>query len=663
MPFWWKRRRKPWFGRWRYNRRRYKTRRRRRRPTRRRNRKPPYRRRRRRHYKVKRKKKKIVLQQWQPDSIVKCKVKGLACIVAGAEGAQMYCYTDQKHLYPQPKAPGGGGFGCEVYSLQYLYEQWKAQQNIWTKSNDYKDLVRYTGCKLKIFRHPTTDFIVRYSRTAPFNIQKDTYTNIHPQKMLLSRHHRVILSRQNKPNAKPAITINIKPPKQMINKWFFQEEFTKYDLFQIDASAANLQYSYFGPNTQNSSLTMYALNTRFFANTDWQVNKGDHPYLPYDTYPTHDTLKYFYPTGPNTQGEFDLDIRNYHYYNSISWEKGFFCFKVLQATQIIWGEQKQAERPVTVIRYNPDKDTGDKNIVYVISVTSRSYYKVPSDKDLSIAGLPLWLAIYGFWNYILHVKGTADFFKYHMFVVKSPAIELITGTVQDTFPLIDLSFLKGKLPYDAILTDKDKFLWYPTAYSQVETLTAITKCGPYIPKYNNLPSSTWNLTMKYTFYFKWGGPYIEDNVVQNPEDQGKYPVPDHFTNTIQVSDPSKQKYEAMLRAWDFRRGIVKKSALKRMSEHLETDSSVFPDETETPKKKKKITAQIRNPEEENKEIQSCLHSLFEENTSQEIQEAESLQDLIKQQQHKQHKLKLNLIQLLTDLKNKQKLLQLHTGVL
>ncbi len=186
MPFWWRRRRKPWFGpRFRRYRRNYKTRRRRyryrnqyRRPARRR-------RRRRRKRKVRRKLKRITIKQWQPERIVKCKIKGVGVLVAGADGSQNRCYTETKDDYTQPKAPGGGGFGLEVFTLEYLFKQWLARKNIWTKTNDYTDLVRYTGCTFRFFRHPDTDFIIKYSRQPPFQLDKDTFPDCHPQNMLL----------------------------------------------------------------------------------------------------------------------------------------------------------------------------------------------------------------------------------------------------------------------------------------------------------------------------------------------------------------------------------------------------------------------------------------------------------------------------------------------
>ncbi len=77
----------------------------------------------------------------------------------GANGTQFQCYTNQASEYVQPKAPSGGGFGCEVINLKWLYKQYLCHNNIWTATNEYKDLCRYTGCKITFYRHP---YVVLY---------------------------------------------------------------------------------------------------------------------------------------------------------------------------------------------------------------------------------------------------------------------------------------------------------------------------------------------------------------------------------------------------------------------------------------------------------------------------------------------------------------------
>nr|UHM26960.1 MAG: ORF1 [Torque teno midi virus] len=656
MPFWWRRRKKFWSGRRRWRYRPYKNRKRRFR--RRRYRRPAGRRRRRRKTrKVRRKKQKITVQQWQPDRIVKCKIRGLGLLVAGTEGRQFQCFTDDIKEYPPPKNPGGGGFGIQVFNLKYLYEQWVARKNIWTKSNDYTDLARYTGTKIRFFRHPDTDFVVSYNRMPPFKLEKETYLGCHPVNLLLAKHHKVILSRKSKPQGKNSVTIHIKPPKLMQTNWYMQQDLCKEDLFEIRAAACNLGYSYFGPNTQSQLVTFYALNTNFFQKHNWAQDHSPHMYIPYLQYPATKNVKYVYRDKSGTDKTYEMPF-TYDYYQSINKETGFFNWRVLTAKEVKTNDTPLThEVPMTTARYNPMLDNGDKTYVWVVSVVSNTNWQTPIDSNLIVTGYPLWMAFYGLWNYILRTK-SPDYLQQAMFVCKCPAIQLISKTKQDIFPILDLSFIKGQMPWDELLTETQIKLWYPTAYKQQQIINTFVESGPYIPKYSNLPSSSWNLTYLYTSYFKWGGPQLTDQPVQDPCPKKEYDITDHLQGNIQISHPLKQKYKQLLRAWDVRRGLITKTAIKRMYENLSTDASLLSDESETPKKKTKTSYQIKLPQEETQEIQKALLSLCEENTCQD----QDLHNLIQHQQQQQQQLKKDLINILIDLKNTQRILQHRTGV-
>nr|UHM26211.1 MAG: ORF1 [Torque teno midi virus] len=668
MPFWWNRRRKPWYTTWR--KRRYLTRRKRRPRYKRRYRRPYTRRRRRRRRKrkVRRKLQKITVKQWQPDSIVKCRIKGIGCLVAGAQGRQAFCYTNSKYDYPQPKAPGGGGFGAELFTLQYLYEEWLARRNIWTKSNDYKDLVRFLGCTFYFYKHPTTDFIVQYNRQPPFILEKGFYQDLHPQLLLLTKHHKVIPSLQRKPLGKSYVKVKIKPTKQMLTKWFFQQDFATQGLFTITAAAANMQWAYYNPDTQSRCLTLYSLNIKFFQDSSWAAtHTGTQIYYPYNQWPQTTGL---YFNTKDLKGNVSSNlIKPQSYHDSVNYTKGFFSKTVLQATKIT-REEVTAKTydstaaamdtlPIAAFRYNPEEDVGTGNVVWLSSTISNTHWDQPTLTDLIIVDKPLWLAFYGFQSYIEKTKHDKGWLLSGIYVCKCPYLKRLSSSTQTTFVFIDFDFINGKLPYEETVTTQKKALWYPNVENQVITMNSLVQCGPYIPKYAYQDSSTWELTYKYIFYFKWGGPYITDETVQNPKSQGKYPVPDTITQAIQISNPLKQTCKTMLRDWDYRRGIITTTALKRMSEHLQTDSSLESDDSETPKKKKKITAQIPCYQEKTQEMQSCLLSLFEEDT---CQETEDLQQLILHQQQQQQKLKHNLLKLLMDLKHQQRILQHHTGI-
>nr|UHK05396.1 MAG: ORF1 [Torque teno midi virus] len=663
MPFWWKRRRRPWFGRW----RRGQKRRYRKRFTRRRFRYAPKRRRRRRRrrrYKVRRKKKKIVIQQWQPDSIKKCKIKGFGCLVLGSQGTQYLCYTNEASNYVPPKSPGGGGFGCEFITLEYLYKQWKAHNCIWTASNNYKDLCRYTGCTITLFRHKYIDFVFFYTTMPPFDIQKLTYAEHQPQNILLKQHHRLILSQASNPKGKLKVRIRIKPPKTMQTKWYFQKQLAEIPLVQLSAATCDVQFVRLGCCNPSQVSTIYFLNPQFWLNSDWATTR-EYAYMYIKTgSPLTGTYK-----GKDGK-DHDVTVGQWkkkgqeQYYESINYDTGWFQSKFLSSYKIkkAASQQEYAHLPIGVARYNPDQDTGQGNEVWLASIFKGHFDKPTVTDDYIIRGLPLWMAFYGYWSYLKYKTKDKGIFTNHMFIVKSPAIKPMQSAITtDYYPILDLEFIQGKWPYEEQVTQNQKHLWYPTAEHQTVTINNFVESGPYVPRLENQKSSTWELNYFYKFYFKWGGPQAGEPPVDDPKYQGDFPTPNTMQQTVQVSDPKKQAPETMFHDWDYRRGFITSSALKRMQENFQTDSSLESDDTETPPKKKRCTKELQLHQTHQEKIQKCLRSLCEEDICQEDQE--SLRQFIHKQQQQQQHLKRNLFLLLSELKNKQNFLQLQTGIL
>nr|UHK07101.1 MAG: ORF1 [Torque teno midi virus] len=659
MPFWWRRRRRYWLPRRQYNRKRtyYRTRRRRyrkkyRRPTRRR------RRRRRRRQKVRRKKPTITLKQWQPDSIVKCHIKGIGVLVLGAEGKQFFCYTNVHDSWTPPKVPGGGGFGVQQFSLGYLYQEYQFRRNIWTKSNILKDLCRYLLVKFTFYRHPETDFLLSYERQLPFTINQFTYPSCHPVNMLLAKHKKLIPSKKTKPLGKNTVKILIKPPKQMLNKWFFSSEFSKTPLCLLRATSCNMNYTRFAPTATNTLMELYYLNTAFYVKNGWGANSETSPYKPYEKAKSEYYVQYINKT---TREKVNVDQTH-----PLSWEKGYFQSKLLRAVKVFetMTSPQTATTPINVTRYNPNKDTGKGNSIYLISILVSTYTK-PHDPVLKFSGLPVWMLLYGFLQYVTTMKKDKNYLDSYILAIECPAFEPAPqiGASYWCMP-IDKDFIEGKGPYGTYVSSSSKTAWYPNVWAQLKTLNTFVECGPYIPKYSEERNSNWELHYKYDFLFKWGGPEITDPAVADPTTQDKYDAPDTYSQTIQIRDPAKQKAASILHAWDYRRGIITERALKRMSEHIETDTTFQADSDTVPPKKKKITGPaLQNPQESQEEIQSCLLSLFESDTSQETQETPNIQQLLHKQREYQQQLKYNILRLIQDLKEKQRVLQLHTGLL
>lgn len=585
-------------------------------------------------------------------------------MVLGAQGKQLVCYTNVKKAWTPPRAPAGGGFGCEQYSLGYLYEEYRFRRNIWTKSNINRDLCRYLGCRFAFYRHYHTDFVISFDRMPPFTINELTYASCHPQNLLLGRHKKLLLSYKTKPNGPRKKIIKIKPPKQMISKWFFQEHFAEAPLCMIKAAACNFRYSHLGCCNKNSIVTFYYLNLDFYKMGNWAATQtGTQIYQPY----LH-IKRPLYGWINKTTGQPDIEMNPSNYDESISYTKGYFSPKWLQSTCITDNKNQPtqclANIPCNTCRYNPNVDTGKGNFIWLHSTIQASYEKPTVDKKLILSGLPLWMMLYGWLSYIQSTKPTQDFFLTYCILLQSPALKPYTqhGAGEYFLPL-DTSFINGKAPYDEVLTSQMQRLWFPNIYNQLEVLNEIVCSGPYIPKLGQDRESTWELDYYYQFYFKWGGPEITDPPITDPQEQPTYNVPDTFYGTIQVRNPYKQKFDTLIHPWEYRRGLIKESTLKRMQQNLSIDTDLEEDAA-PPKKKRKITGpQLTHPEEKDKEVLQCLQELCKENTYQETEETQNLQLLIKQQQEQQQQLRRNILTVLSDMKEQQRLLQLQAGFL
>nr|UHK04229.1 MAG: ORF1 [Torque teno midi virus] len=657
MPFWWNRRRKPWFSKFRYKRRTY--RRRRKRFPRRRRRRRFTRRRRRRRTKVKRKKPFLKLLQWQPDSIRKCKIKTINTLLLGANGMQHRNYTTDQNDWTLPKNPGGGGFATAVFSLQYLYELYTLHKNIWTKPNANYDLCRYTGCKFTFFRHPWWDFVITAQLMYPMSLNFADYMQCQPLNMLLQQRKIVVPSLKHKPTSKLYITKKFKPPKQMVNKWFFQDMFSDKPLILLRAAVCDLLQPELGPSGGNKLITLNCINIHeLFIAGNWGI-PGEQTYKPVTTwnYPIEVTIT------PKTSSTTTKVTINTH---PTSYSSGWFQKAILQAYTISTTQLPKAVSPIYQARYNPAIDTGKDNMVFLCSISSSDYRPPQTDKVLYASNKPLWMLLFGFIDYVIQIKKPAETMPIYYLVIQSPYLEPHTwGTYPKTHVIIDDAFIKGQGPFNTTTPPYYQNRWYPTLAYQQESISNIVKCGPFIPK-PDPKQANWELHYKSTFYFKWGGSFHQDTQIYNPGDKKDYIVPDNLQTAIQVTDPKTQIPETMLHSWDFRRDIITKTALKRISKHFETESILSTDsDSEPPAKLCKYSA--CNPQLQDQETQtkSCLLSLFEENTCQEQEEETetSLKHLIKQQQQQQQKIKFKLLHLLTHMKRQQQQLQLNTGLI
>jgi len=497
------------------------------------------------------------------------------------------------------------------------------------------------------------------------NLYKYTYPETYPQQLMLARKKRFIPSMLTKPHGKRYVKIKFKPPKLLTNKWIFQEALANTGLIQIQASILDLRYPHLGCCNTNQMVTLTGLNLQYYQYFAW--GHTTNPYTPTQSTnwyipnanATH-SLKVQYPGMPKGQEYETVNITKDSYSESVGRTTGFFQRKLLLATKI----QNQDVLPGTFVRYNPVRDDGVGNKVWLANILNTDMSPPKTDKDLIVEGLPLYQLLLGFTDYVSKIKKEPNFLQTYCLFIQSKYFEP-HQTTWSTFCPIDYSFMNGKGPYDSNPTLWDEKHWFPTVKHQQKSINNIVSSGPYMPKLENQNLDTWELWSNYYFYFKFGGEPLPDAEATDPGQQGSYPIPNNQQQTIQIINPEKSSAKATLHAWDFRRGVVTSTAFKRMCENQETDTDFQTDTEEPPTKKKKThfpCNALQAQEEETEEIQACLRSLCESDSYQDSQESNIQQLILQQQQHQQH-LKHNLLKLITDLKKKQKLLQLQTGVL
>lgn len=374
-----------------------------------------------------------------------------------------------------PTTPGGGGFSTAKYSLSYLYEQYTLGNNIWTVSNCNFDLCRYLGCKFIFYRHPDIDFIVQYQLEYPLTIQPDTYYSVHPHSLLLQKHIIIIPSLKHKPFGKPYVKKKIKPPKLMVNKWFFQHGFSETGLVLLKAAACDLLYSHKGQQGENELTSFFALNTdKWYMHGGWGIFPETTGYFPVNTWGPSLQVSYTLKNGTKTNYKMTKD-------NCVSYTQGWFSNPFLTAKS--YDPPLPQFTPYVKVRYNPKIDTGKDNIVYFLAVQQDRFTPPTSDKILIMKDKPLWLLLFGWPDYILKLREKSDFMRTHYIVLISRAL-YVSGREKALQPVIpiDDSFINGKGPYNYDPTTWQITNWFPTLAHQQQSINNIVKCGPFIPK-------------------------------------------------------------------------------------------------------------------------------------------------------------------------------------
>nr|UGV37398.1 MAG: ORF1 [TTV-like mini virus] len=584
---------------------------------------------RRRRWVRKRKLPKIKLTQYQPHYIKRLTITGYYPLILSTKerlSNNLNCYLDS--IAPH-EVPGGGGFQICNFSLYSLYKEHLQLRNWWSTSNENMPLIRFLGCSVTLYRENSLDYLFYYRNSYPMTAGLTTYQSTNPQAMLLTKRVKIMACKQHNKNKKPYKKINIKPPSQLQNKWYFQREIAQVPLVQFIASACSLDRMYLNSSSISTTLGFVTLDTNGFMQRFMTQNTTS-PYMPLTgqimfaapngnkiqemllgdliilgtvTEATEGTqIKTVTPKEtPSSWGTLgDASKRLYGaYMDHNTWGNPFlqhwfygdqrilitnktieelckqFANQTIQQAKLTTGfvvkEQKYQE-----LRYNPFADKGSGNILYLLPINTHlhSYgWEPPTDKDVICKDLPLNVLMWGYLDFQRKCKEYNDIDTTCLCVFQSPYVSP-PGHCKFLVPLDD-DFLHGNSPYfDAgRKTNSDYYNWHPKVRFQIRTINAIACSGPATCKLP--PDISIESHIKYKFRFKIGGEPAPMSVLKNPEEQPEWNIPNNLLQTTSLQNPTAP-FEHLLWKFDERRGILTKRAAKRISRDIQTETDILP---------------------------------------------------------------------------------------
>nr|UGV38426.1 MAG: ORF1 [TTV-like mini virus] len=598
----------------------------------------------RRRFFSKRKRKTLKLKVFQPKTINYCKIKGYKCLFQGSTYRLSHNYIQGIYaLTPEPY-PSGGGWSLLVFSLDSLYEDFLHLENIWTKGNAGLPLVRYTGCKFKLYQTEDTDYVFTYENCWPMVDTQHTHADSAPSRMLQKLHKVIIPSRQTQQRKKPYKVVRVKPPPQMTNNWYFTKDISKLPLVMTTTTAISLTKPFANSNKLNSNITLYCLNPLQFQNPNFQHFPEKTGYNPKwlilsgvstPIYWYASKMKYTGPkptqnfvqqliflgnTKVNQEGRELQDIKNnntkagwgnpfYHRFlertADTSYTIYFSTTNVTTLVNALNGTNNydnvnftEVSGPlIYTLTYNPAKDTGQDNIVYLVPTIDQNNMNPTDNENLKFHGFPLNILLWGWTDWVKKLKLASNFENDYMLIIETKFFdETLTKYI-----LIDYDFIEGYDPYqkheDTYQTNYyNNQNWFPNLRYQNQSIEKIcqTDVGTYKPKNNTYIQSY----CKYSFYFKWGGCPKTLQKPYDPSLQPTWTTADNILRRPEIQNPNINP-QTELYAWDWEKDYVTQTAIERIKQFTQLTEPLL--STESKSNPKASKAQEKTTKEKEKE--------------------------------------------------------------
>lgn len=555
-----------------------------------------------------------------------------------------------------PGYPGGGGLSMIKFTLGALFQELTKLRNWWTSSNENLDLVRYTGCKIKFWRHDYVDYICIYSRCNPMEISRTSFMNTHPYRQLLNYKKIIVPSLKTAPHIKKLFFVKkIKPPNEMVNRWFFQNSFSDTGLLLLHTSSANLTHMYQNINTKSATAGFYVINPQLFTNANFAAT----------TYKPNDKFNYWGTTNgaeKPTQQQLIALTSTQHTPGKPPATNGqpgnLLWWKYISGDQRVWISQATDTTPsnpekltvplIYMCRYNAYDDDGTGNEIYLVSNLSTGNFEPNPRDDFYISGYPLWLMVSGLLDWWRKLRPAYQIDLHYAICIRS---RFIYPKLTTYIPLDD-HFIHNEGPYGTDihdLSDANLQHWYPRILYQQESINNIYLSGPNTPQGEFV--SGWESHIQYTFYFRWGGCPAKQTNIADPNSQPSYPIPSNLLLQSQIKDPETQTPENITYAWDYRRDFITNTALTRMQQISPTDISLQTDTDRHQRKRKGTDPPIQGSSQKIQKLLQETQVLLQQ-TPQETQE-KTLNQQLQQQQLYQRLITRNILKLLRKLNKQQ----------
>lgn len=183
---------------------------------------------------------------WQPPNRVSCKITGWTIGVSANTNPTDAVMRVYRTFISEDGSSTiqfeGGGVNCILFSLQFLWEEYRLFHNAWSQTNDGHDLARYFGTKIYLQPHRYADYIFWWDR----DWQKYTnehFLRCHPVN-LFSWKTKVFIRSQAWGQTRRTKKVFIKPPATQTNQWRHMKDWYYTPLFCWGISVIDW-YKYF----------------------------------------------------------------------------------------------------------------------------------------------------------------------------------------------------------------------------------------------------------------------------------------------------------------------------------------------------------------------------------------------------------------------------------